>query len=373
MADLTKCYSEFIKIENFLNFLMKIIRFSIIPRNILFGFERYTIIYILIYYNITSFIALSYFKGTMMEGFIIIVMLLGLIQAIVKLLVPLNNEKELNGLLLWIRALHQDYSYDFVTQAARIHFSTIQFVIKIFMKIIFTVYVVAGVGVISYANYTDLVIHAIPWMSVKENESHIYHYIHQTIILPSATAIIVAPECILITIGFYFIGIQYVFRDMIQHLDDSNLKNKRQFLRAVYNFHSTLLKKFKIFNDIYFYVLTIQAGSSAFMVVLIFYVIRIETNIIFVPLIIAILLQFALLCFFGDLIYSKTEDIFTNLYLTKWYEFNVSDQNVFLMMMIISQNPFGLKAAGMYDINIVMFIQVIKAGISICAILYAFT
>uniref|UniRef100_A0A3F2ZEH3 Odorant receptor n=1 Tax=Phlebotomus papatasi TaxID=29031 RepID=A0A3F2ZEH3_PHLPP len=373
MADLPKCYSEYIKIENFLNLLRKIISFSFFSRKILFGLEKYTVFALLLYYDMTSVIALFYFKGTMMEGILIILMFMGIFQAIVKLLAPLNNENEINDLLMWIRELHQDQPFDLVTQAAKTHFSGIQFIIKIFYKIIFTVYIIAGIGVIAYAIYTDLVIHAIPGMPVCQNESHIYHHMHQAIILPSATVIIVPSECILITIGFYFIAIQYVFRDMIEYLDDSNLEDKRQFLRTVYNFHSTLLKKLEIFNDVYYYVLTIQAGSSAFIVVLLFYVIRIETNIIFLPLVLGILLQFILLCIFGDLIYSKTEDIFTNLYLTKWYEFNLSDQHVFLMMMRISQNPFGLKAAGMYDINIVMFIQVMKAGFSVCAILYAFT
>lgn len=97
----------------------------------MFGLEKYTVFALLLYYDMTSLIALFYFKGTMMEG---ILMLMGIFQAIVKLLAPLNNENEINDLLMWIRELHEDQPFGFVTQAARTHFSGIQFIIKIFYK-----------------------------------------------------------------------------------------------------------------------------------------------------------------------------------------------------------------------------------------------
>uniref|UniRef100_A0A3F2ZEP7 Odorant receptor n=1 Tax=Phlebotomus papatasi TaxID=29031 RepID=A0A3F2ZEP7_PHLPP len=373
MADLTKCYSEFIRIENFLNVIMKIVNLSLFRRKILFGLEKYTFLGVLIYYGASTFIAAFYIKGTIVEAVMVFVMIVGVVQMIVKFLVPLTSENELNELLLWIRGLHKDHTFDLITKSAGIHFHTIQFIIKIFHKIIFGVYLLATIAVAIFAIYTNSVLHAIPGIPVKYNESNVYHHIHQGFILPSLTFLLTPSEYILITIGFYFIAIQNVFHDMIIHLDSSNLKNKKQFLRTIYIFHCKILKKFKIFNDIYFYVFTIQAGSSALFIMLLFYIMRIETNLIFIPFILGIYFQFALLCIFGEIIFSKSEEIFIDLYLTKWYDFDLSDQKVFLMMMRISKYPFGLKAAGMYDINIVMFIQVIKAGFSFCAILYTFT
>uniref|UniRef100_A0A3F2ZEP1 Odorant receptor n=1 Tax=Phlebotomus papatasi TaxID=29031 RepID=A0A3F2ZEP1_PHLPP len=373
MADLTKCYSEFIRIENFLNNIINIFGFSFLPRRIFFGFQKYIFLVVLLYYNATTYTALYYFNGSMLEAFVIIMISVGIVQLAVKTLVLLINENELNELLLWIRGLHRDHTFGLITQSAGIHFKNIQFILKIFHKIIFAVYFVAAIGVIAYAIYTNFVIHSIPGIPVKQNQSNIYHHIHQGFILISIPFIITPCECILVTIGFYFIALLNVFHDMIKHLDKPNVENKKQFLRTIYTFHCAILKKFEIFNNVYFYVFTMQAGSSSLFIMLIFYIIRLKMNLIFVPLLLGIFLQFGLLCIFGEFIFSKSEKIFTDLYLTKWYEFDLSDQKVFLIMMCISQYPFGLKAAGMYDINIIMFVQVVKAGFSFCAILYTFT
>uniref|UniRef100_A0A3F2ZEC6 Odorant receptor n=1 Tax=Phlebotomus papatasi TaxID=29031 RepID=A0A3F2ZEC6_PHLPP len=373
MADITECYSEFIKIENFLNLVIKILTFSFFPRKILFGLEKYTFPVVLIYYFLSIIIAFIYLNGTILEAVMVIEIFLGVVQVLVKLLTVLINEKDLYELLLWIRGLHQDCTFNAIRQSVETHFSTIQFFIRIFTKIICVLYNMAAAGVIAYAIYTNLVIFAIPWIPVKQNESNIYHHINQAFILPSITIIATPCEYILITIGSYIIAIQNIFHDMIKQLDNSNLENKKKVLKTIYIFHCKILKNLKMFNDVYSFVFTIQALSSAVIIMLLFYIIRIETNLIFIPLVLGIYLQFSLLCIFGELIYSKTANIFVDLYLTKWYEFDLSDQKVFLMMMRASQNPFGLKAAGMYDINIVMFIQVVKAGFSFCAILYTFT
>uniref|UniRef100_A0A3F2ZEQ2 Odorant receptor n=1 Tax=Phlebotomus papatasi TaxID=29031 RepID=A0A3F2ZEQ2_PHLPP len=373
MADLTECYSEFIKIENFLNLIINIYTFSFLPRKILFGLEKYVFIALTLYFCATSISALLYLNGITLESGIIISISAGVVQITTKTLVPSLKETELNELLLWIRELHKNHTFSLITQSAATHFKKIQSIIKILHKLFFLAYFTAAVFTIGYAVYSNFVAHAIPWIPVNENESNIYHHIHQAIVLPIISVILSSCDCLLVTIGFYIIAIQNVFHDMIVQLDDPNLENKKQFLKTIYILHCEILKKFRIFNDVYFYVFTVQAGSNALIIMFIFYIIRIETNIVFVPLVLGIYFQFGLLCIFGEFIFSKSEDIFTDLYLTKWYEFDLSDQKVFLMMMCISKYPFGLKAAGMYDINIVMFIQVIKAGFSFCAILYTFT
>uniref|UniRef100_A0A1B0GPZ6 Odorant receptor n=1 Tax=Phlebotomus papatasi TaxID=29031 RepID=A0A1B0GPZ6_PHLPP len=373
MADLTECYSEFIKNENFLNLIIKIFTFSFFPKKILFGYEKYTFLALSLYFCATSFSALSYLNDSMLESGIIIMVAGGVAQDTIKTLIPLFNENELHELLYWIRELHKDNTFNQVTKSAATHFKKINFIITIFQKVMFTAYFTAASTISGYAVYSNFVIHAIPWIPVKENEPNIYHRIHQAFVLPFISIQLTSSECILVTILFYFIAIQNVFHDMVGHLDDSNLKNKKQFLRAVYIFHCEILKKFRIFSDICFYSFTIQTGSNCLYIMFMFYVLRVETNIIFIPLFMAIYLQFGLSCILGEFIYSKSENIFTDLYLTKWYEFDLSDQRVFLMMMRVSQYPFGFKAAGIYDINIVMFIQVIKAGLSFSAILYTFT
>lgn len=134
MADLAKCYDEFIKIENFLNRLVKILSFSFRDGNFLFGFEKYTFLAVLAYYITTTLSAIYYFKGIMLEAIVLIVVAIGIMQIVIKVLVPLTNENELNELLLWIRRLHQNHSFDLTTQAAGNNFKNMQFFIKLFNK-----------------------------------------------------------------------------------------------------------------------------------------------------------------------------------------------------------------------------------------------
>ncbi|GAB0086698.1 hypothetical protein DMENIID0001_008070 [Sergentomyia squamirostris] len=95
-------------------------------------------------------------------------------------------------------------------------------------------------------------------------------------------------------------------------------------------------------------------------------------SIVYYVTLVMVVTKFFFLCLFGQFIYNETEKIFTTLYLTRWYEMSLSDQKIILMMMKMSKEPFGFKALGVYDINIVMFVQVIKACFSYCAILYTF-
>uniref|UniRef100_A0A7G3AFB9 Putative conserved plasma membrane protein n=1 Tax=Lutzomyia longipalpis TaxID=7200 RepID=A0A7G3AFB9_LUTLO len=64
------------------------------------------------------------------------------------------------------------------------------------------------------------------------------------------------------------------------------------------------------------------------------------------------------MCILGEIIRNKTDDISDILYLTNWYELSVKEQKMFLIILGMAQREYGLKAGGMYDVNLYTFVQV---------------
>lgn len=186
-------------------------------------------------------------------------------------------------------------------------------------------------------------------------------------------SIILISDYVLITIGCYFIAILNIFCDMIRYLDNSNLSNVREYLIYMYKYHCGILEKFELFSEVYYHTFTAQIATSVILILPIFFLLGSEDAVAYIPLSLVVFGQFGAICIFGELIFLKTEKFSTQLYLTKWYEFNTDDQKMLLMTMCMTQRPFGLKAGGMYDINFYMFIYVVKMSFSFGAILYTFT
>ncbi|XP_055681858.1 odorant receptor 22c-like [Lutzomyia longipalpis] len=113
--------------------------------------------------------------------------------------------------------------------------------------------------------------------------------------------------------------------------------------------------------------------SSVLLILFNFYLLMYSlTDFLYICLIGCIFCQLALFCLFGQKIHEKSERIFIDLYLTKWYEMDVKDQKILLLIMKMSQKTLGLKAGGMYAIDSSMFVQVTKMCFSYATILYTF-
>uniref|UniRef100_A0A240SY94 Uncharacterized protein n=1 Tax=Phlebotomus papatasi TaxID=29031 RepID=A0A240SY94_PHLPP len=224
----------------------------------------------------------------------------------------------------------------------------------------------------SYFVYVDALLIAIPGVKPADNSSLLYYHIHQVAVIQIAATFVIILDTTVIILGFYFIAILNIFGDTIRLLDNSELTNKRELLLHTHKFHCEILEKFELFGRVFYYTFTLQIGSIVIFILNIIFIMRGDAGYAFYPLSLAVFGQFGAICIFGEFIFSKTEQFSVELYHTKWYEFDLKEQKIILMIMLMSQRQFGLKAAGMYDINLMMFIQVVKAGISFCAILYTF-
>ncbi|XP_055688574.1 uncharacterized protein LOC129793052 [Lutzomyia longipalpis] len=157
---------------------------------------------------------------------------------------------------------------------------------------------------------------------------------------------------------------------MYYSLNESS-KNQPNNLKFIVQFHVEVLEKFEKYCEAFFLVFLVQMATIVIILILTFSLIMTSsTNMMYYSVIATVMLQFTLFCFCGQIIHNKSERIFTDLYQTKWYEMELKEQKILLLMMKMSQRSLGIKVAGMYDINFVMFMQVLKVSFSYCTILY---
>ncbi|XP_055685307.1 odorant receptor 33b-like [Lutzomyia longipalpis] len=90
---------------------------------------------------------------------------------------------------------------------------------------------------------------------------------------------------------------------------------------------------------------------------------------------IALILMFQTfaLSLFGEILAVNTGNIGDSLYLTEWYAMPLREQTSILFMMRLGQKSYGIKAGGLVAISFNTFVDVIKASMSYCALLYALT
>ncbi|XP_059614867.1 odorant receptor 67c-like [Phlebotomus argentipes] len=197
----------------------------------------------------------------------------------------------------------------------------------------------------------------------------------QLTLLSFVAVYLVFTDLVIIAIALYFGPPLNILLDCIRTLDDSSvLKREKNFFLLLHIYHNNIIEKLQAFSKLFYYTFIVQLSASFLLLLFMFFMMQKTHDYHFLcPMILGIFFQFSAFCFFGAFIFGKTEQIFTELYLTKWYEFSNKDKQILMLMMMMSQRPFGFKAAGIYDINLVMFINVTKLAFSYCTILYALT
>uniref|UniRef100_A0A3F2ZD70 Uncharacterized protein n=1 Tax=Lutzomyia longipalpis TaxID=7200 RepID=A0A3F2ZD70_LUTLO len=66
------------------------------------------------------------------------------------------------------------------------------------------------------------------------------------------------------------------------------------------------------------------------------------------------------ICILGEFLKVKTDKLSDTFYLTNWYDLSLKDQKTFLIVLGMAQREYGLKAAGMYDVNLYTFVQSLR-------------
>uniref|UniRef100_A0A3F2ZDB6 Odorant receptor n=1 Tax=Lutzomyia longipalpis TaxID=7200 RepID=A0A3F2ZDB6_LUTLO len=181
---------------------------------------------------------------------------------------------------------------------------------------------------------------------------------------------------IILDLGIIFMGIQ-VIAELNILTDSMNLLNEKikthpMFLHRIIRRHCSLIENINLLNDIIaessFVQLMLTFATILFgMTFLITYTTG-YVNYIIVCGSGGIGLS---ICILGEFIRNKTESLSDTLYMTNWYDLSAKDQKIFLIMLGMAQRGYGLKSAGMYDINLYTFVQIFKIAFSYSAVLYS--
>ncbi|XP_059608046.1 odorant receptor 4-like [Phlebotomus argentipes] len=199
----------------------------------------------------------------------------------------------------------------------------------------------------------------IPFLSPTVN--HIFQWFG--VLLDLYT--VLGGDFLFITMALHFRGELAIISEILSHLASS------QLLRTVHQMHRDALRKLRAFQKIYYYLTFLQMISSFFLICLTTFMIRFhDIQMWAYAVLVCALMQIFFLCLIGDILFERASLISTALYLTKWYEMDLVDQQRILIMIAMAQKPYGIKAAGLVDISFFTFIEIIKLSVSYCAILF---
>lgn len=235
-------------------------------------------------------------------------------------------------------------------------------------------YTFTNITITIYLIITDSKVFELPGIS-REQTSFTMRHILQTSLVTVPAQLLTVSDAIFIYIALYFASSLNILLDCIGNVDSTPIMRKNEnFILYLQFYHLKIIKNLQLFSDMLYYVFVIQFSTNFFFLLIMFFMIgRFQDMYLIYPLVGAVFFQLSILCFFGEFIIGRTENVFRELYMTKWYEFSKENKSILLIMMIASQKPFSFKAAKMYDVNLVMLVQVIKITFSYCTILYSLT
>ncbi|XP_059619967.1 odorant receptor 33c-like [Phlebotomus argentipes] len=188
-----------------------------------------------------------------------------------------------------------------------------------------------------------------------------------------------------IDLSVLFIGLQVmaalnVLNDYMELIDkktkdkdEEKAEDRRDFLKVIILRHNEMIRNVCLFNEAIEKVSFVEFSTGILLLIFGFAFTRQKNdNIPAYILCFTVLMKIFMLCFFSEIIKTKIERLSETLYQTYWYELSLKDQKTFLLILAMSQREHNLRAAGMYDVNLNAFVQIVKLACSYCAILYIF-
>uniref|UniRef100_A0A240SXW8 Odorant receptor n=2 Tax=Lutzomyia longipalpis TaxID=7200 RepID=A0A240SXW8_LUTLO len=174
---------------------------------------------------------------------------------------------------------------------------------------------------------------------------------------------ILAITVISLDVGIIFLGVQVIAELNIlsnyMKLLNEKIKTDPKFLRKIIKRHCSLIENLNLLNDIIsetsILKLILTCTTILFGITFLITYTRGIANYIIIVCGGGLGLT---ICILGEFIRIKTDKLSDTFYLTNWYELNLKDQKTFLIILGMAQREYGLRAAGMYDINLYTFLQV---------------
>uniref|UniRef100_A0A240SXN9 Odorant receptor n=1 Tax=Lutzomyia longipalpis TaxID=7200 RepID=A0A240SXN9_LUTLO len=297
--------------------------------------------------------------------------LCGYLQVAPKIFSIFVNSLEINGIFEWFHELHRERENDLIAKVFAENLRKSQKLGNFFMRFVALTYSYSACAILFaiFYNQGNLMHFKVPFV---DDDNVIIHRLIGLIPFLYNIYNSILSDYTAIFIGIYFIGALNILNMLIGKLNESsNIPSAgKVLLPNIIKLHMEIISKLDVFCEVFFLTFIIQLLTSVMLILFKFYLLMQSINFLYFSVLCCIFIQFALFCLFGQIIFNKSERIFTELYQTKWYEMEIKDQKALLLIMKLSQKTVGLKAAGMYDINFVMFFQVTKMCLSYGALLY---
>ncbi|XP_055685253.1 odorant receptor 13a-like [Lutzomyia longipalpis] len=161
--------------------------------------------------------------------------------------------------------------------------------------------------------------------------------------------------------------------ELISRLDeDQSTSERRKILKTVYEMHRMIAEKASRLTLFFWYIYFEQLFMVMTYLCIILFSMQTISMTLFVlaVTVLVILMQIFILCFFGQIIRDSSEAMFDALYMTKWYEMELTDQKNLLIFMIRFFLPIRVQTFGFGVVSIFTFVQICKVSISYATILY---
>uniref|UniRef100_A0A240SXP6 Odorant receptor n=2 Tax=Lutzomyia longipalpis TaxID=7200 RepID=A0A240SXP6_LUTLO len=358
--------------------ITKIIFFSIHLLTLNFGiFSKYTfarrivspcLIFLSIIASVISIAEFIVEKDVLMI-FFGMVAVIGFSNLLTKLSSICFNEDEIESLFKWIEDFYLNDSEPILAKVKEKSLTKVLFLLKAFLKFYISSLILGLCCANLLYNIHDIRLLKIPYLPKTSNMNL------QTGFYCSCILLYGAPVMCFGCMGIMFIGILKFFNECIALMEDDSLNDDTAdgFILLLHKMHCKIYMKFRIYENIFSFSVFFEITLNSGIIIMVLVLIRLyPSNAICYIFFVTVTSQLVIYCLFGDFFFSETDNIPINLYLTKWYDMNRKDKRVLLLMLMMSSRPFGLKAAGMYDINIVLFVKIMKLTFTYCAILYTF-
>uniref|UniRef100_A0A905HKU9 Odorant receptor n=1 Tax=Lutzomyia longipalpis TaxID=7200 RepID=A0A905HKU9_LUTLO len=309
-----------------------------------------------------------------MKIFFTILMCLGYTQLLLKNFAVTPFHDDVEELLDWIQYRHLKIEEDDIIQkvsneesAKALKYSLL------FFKIYLALFAICAVLVPLHFALSDYLIIAIP--GLDQESTRFTHKIVTVIFAIIAGYWTTSSDSGVVFIGIYVIFFMKSVNRLINiFAENPEVPKRPRFLNRIIEKHVEMIKILNIFNEIMKFISLAQLVCSTLIFLSIIFVIQIFPNNLLLYFMLSTLLsQLALLCVFGEIIRSESEQIFIKLYQTNWYDLSVKEQRVILFMMANSVRVIGLKAGGLYDIGLMSLVQIVKLSASYAAIIMTFT
>uniref|UniRef100_A0A7G3AK58 Odorant receptor n=1 Tax=Lutzomyia longipalpis TaxID=7200 RepID=A0A7G3AK58_LUTLO len=313
---------------------------------------------------------------------------IGALQIVLKALSVCSYENHFLQILMWAQSLYNERTNSeeinemirkILLQFHRIWIYIFKFVaintilvrklyLKIFLfrfRLFFWLYILSGLAlcVINALMGDEGVIFRCPFISLDYQYYLEVMHLLQLILIMFAILSTVYADSSLIFLGLHIMAALDILNEYIT-LHKNRMEVNKNFIENVLKRYCDLVDNIDLFNEAISILSFVQFITSTILFLFVFCAVTVDSNNpIGHVIVVCSMIQLFLPCLFGEVVKIKTDRLSETLYMINWYNLSVTDQKSFLILLGVMQKTYGLKAAGMYNITLYTFIQVINSSI----------